>query len=45
MEKRISILTQENDILLENFTKLKEKYHENERTLKQRIYKDDELYE
>ena len=36
MQKRIDLLTQENDILLENFTKLKEKYQTAERIVKTR---------
>ncbi len=45
MEKRISLLTQENDILLDNFQKVKDKYQENERTLRSRSHNHDQLYD
>ena len=44
MEKRINLLTQENDILIQNMRLLKEKYNEAERILKNRNSTFDSTY-
>ena len=44
MEKRINVLTQENDILIENINLLKDKYNEAERLIKNRSNNFDATY-